>query len=246
MGKDILYIGIWKKGDDRMVYNLIYSDAKSGKGFAKRFNLPGVIRDREYDLTKGEKNSKIHYVSGNPNGEAEAVEVKLSQASTARKKVFEFDFADVEIKGRAARGITITKYPIRKVDFLKAGSSTLSKLNLWYDADSGRLNKDQRAVMDEAIAVLARGRVVVGIVGDVDPARAAGVGTGRSRVAISADGTRVASWLPKNRMTSLLPLACARAGVVHVPVNPLLKRWLRPPPDVPVAKTNLRGIWGLC
>lgn len=144
MGKDILYIGIWKKGDDRMVYNLIYSDAKSGKGFAKRFNLPGVIRDREYDLTKGEKNSKIHYVSGNPNGEAEVVEVKLSQSSTARKKVFQYDFADLEIKGRAAGGNTITKYPIRKVDFLKAGSSTLSKLNLWYDADSGRLNKDQR------------------------------------------------------------------------------------------------------
>jgi topoisomerase-4 subunit A len=127
-----------------MVYNLIYSDAKTGKGFAKRFNLPGVIRDKEYDLTQGEKNSKIHYVTGNPNGEAEVVEVKLTPASTARKKVFEFDFADVEIKGRAARGITITKYPIRKVDFVKAGSSTLSKLDLWYDADAGRLNKDKR------------------------------------------------------------------------------------------------------
>ena len=144
MGKDILYIGIWKKGDDRMVYNLIYSDAKSGKGFAKRFNLPGVIRDREYDLTQGDKNSRIYYVSGNPNGEAEVVEVKLSPASTARKKVFNFDFADVEIKGRAARGITMTKYPIRKVDFLKAGTSTLSKLDLWYDADAGRLNRDKR------------------------------------------------------------------------------------------------------
>lgn len=144
LGKDILYIGIWKKGDDRMVYNLIYSDAKTGKGFAKRFNLPGVIRDREYDLTQGEKNSKIHYVSGNPNGEAEIVEVKLSPASTARKKIFQFDFADLEIKGRAARGNIITKYPIRKVDFLKAGSSTLSKLDLWYDADTGRLNRDKR------------------------------------------------------------------------------------------------------
>lgn len=144
IGKDILYIGIWKKGDDRMVYNLIYSDAKTGKGFAKRFNLPGAIRDKEYDLTQGEKNSKIYYVSGNPNGEAEVVEVKLSPASTARKKIFKFDFADVEIKGRAARGITITKYPIRKVEFLKAGSSTLSKLDLWYDSDAGRLNKDKR------------------------------------------------------------------------------------------------------
>ncbi len=144
MGKDILFIGIWKKGDDRMVYNVIYSDAKTGKGFAKRFNVPGVIRDREYDLTGGDKNSRIYYVTGNPNGEAEVVTVKLSPTSTARKKIFEFDFEDVEIKGRAARGITITKYPIRKVEFLKAGTSTLSKLDLWYDADAGRLNRDKR------------------------------------------------------------------------------------------------------
>ncbi len=144
MGKDILYIGVWKKGDDRMVYNLIYSDGKSGKGFVKRFTMPGVIRDKEYDLTQGHPNSRIYYVSGNPNGEAEIVEVKLSQSSTARKKVFEFDFADLEVKGRGARGNILTKYPLRRVDFLQAGTSTLSKLNLWYDADAGRLNKDSR------------------------------------------------------------------------------------------------------
>jgi topoisomerase-4 subunit A len=144
MGKDILYAGIWKKGDDRMVYNVIYNDPKSGRGFAKRFNLPGVIRDKEYDLTQGTPNSKIFYVSGNPNGEAETVEVKLSQSSTARKKVFEFDFADLEVKGRGAKGNIITKYPMRKVDFLKAGGSTLSKLDLWYDDGSGRLNRDGR------------------------------------------------------------------------------------------------------
>ncbi|MCK6618011.1 MAG: DNA gyrase/topoisomerase IV subunit A [Cyclobacteriaceae bacterium] len=144
MGKDIMYIGVWKKGDDRMVYNMIYSDGKTGKGFVKRFTMPGVIRDKEYDLTQGNPNSRVHYISGNPNGEAEVVEVKLSQSSTARKKVFEFDFADLEVKGRGARGNTLTKYPIRKVDFLQAGTSTLSKLDLWYDADSGRLNKDKR------------------------------------------------------------------------------------------------------
>lgn len=146
MGKDILYIGVWKKGDDRMVYNVIYSDGKSGKGFVKRFAMPGVIRDKEYDLTQGHPNSMIHYVSGNPNGEAEVVEVKLSQSSTARKKVFEFDFSELEIKGRGSRGNTLTKYPIRKVDFLQAGTSTLSKLDLWYDADGGRLNKDKRGI----------------------------------------------------------------------------------------------------
>ena len=144
MGKDILYVGVWKKGDDRMVYNVIYTDGKSGKGFAKRFNMPGMTRDKEYPVATDDKNSRIHYVSGNPNGEAETVEIKLSQSSTARKKIFEFDFSELEVKGRGARGNTVTKYPIRKVDFLKAGTSTLSKLNLWYDADAARLNKDSR------------------------------------------------------------------------------------------------------
>lgn len=144
MGKDILFVGVWKKGDDRMVYNVIYTDGKSGKGFAKRFTIPGITRDKEYPIATDDKNSRIHYVSGNANGEAETVEVKLSQSSTARKKVFEYDFSELEVKGRSARGNTITKYPIRKVDFLKAGTSTLSKLNLWYDEASGRLNKDSR------------------------------------------------------------------------------------------------------
>jgi topoisomerase-4 subunit A len=144
MGKDILYVGIWKKGDDRMIYNVVYTDGKTGVSFAKRFAIPGVTRDKEYPIATDEKNSKIHYVSGNPNGEAETVEVKLSQASTARKKIFEYDFSDMEVKGRAVKGNTITKYPIRRVDFLKAGGSTLSKLNLWYDEASGRINKDER------------------------------------------------------------------------------------------------------
>ncbi|MCX7638700.1 MAG: DNA gyrase/topoisomerase IV subunit A, partial [Cyclobacteriaceae bacterium] len=144
MGKDIMYIGVWKKGDDRMVYNLIYSDGKTGKSFAKRFTMPGVIRDKEYDLTQGNPNSRVLYVSGNPNGEAEVVEIKLSQSSTARKKVFEFDFADLEVKGRGARGITVTKYPVRKVDKVREGTSTLGKIDMWYDSLAGRLNRDKR------------------------------------------------------------------------------------------------------
>ncbi len=164
MGKDILFIGVWKKGDTRMVYNAIYSDGKSGKGFVKRFTVPGIIRDKAYPVTQGNPNSKIHYVSGNPNGEAEVVEVKLSQSSTARKKIFEFDFAELEVKGRGARGNTLTKYPIRRVDFLQAGSSTLSRLDLWYDETTGRLNKDGRGKLlgkfdgdDQVIAFLRNG-----------------------------------------------------------------------------------------
>ncbi len=144
MGKDILHVGIWKKGDERMVYNMIYSDGKSGKSFAKRFTMPGIIRDKEYNLDQGNPNSKVHYLSANPNGEAEVVEVKLNPSSTARKKIFEFDFSELEIKGRGARGNTITKYPVRKVDLLQAGTSTLSGLDLWFDQASGRLNKDKR------------------------------------------------------------------------------------------------------
>jgi len=146
MGKDILHVGIWKKGDERMVYNLIYSDGKSGKTFAKRFSMPAIIRDKEYNLDQGNPNSKVHYLSANPNGEAEIVEVKLSQSSTARKKIFDFDFSELEIKGRGARGNTITKYPVRKVDFKEALGSTLSGLELWFEEASGRLNKDKRGL----------------------------------------------------------------------------------------------------
>jgi topoisomerase IV subunit A len=144
MGKEILHVGIWKKGDERMIYNLIYSDGKSGKTFAKRFAMSAIIRDKEYNLDQGNPNSKVHYLSANPNGEAEVVEVKLSQSSTARKKIFDFDFSELEIKGRGARGNTITKYPVRKVDFKEAKGSTLSGLELWFDEASGRLNKDKR------------------------------------------------------------------------------------------------------
>jgi len=144
MGKDILYAGVWKKGDERMVYNILYSDGKTGKSFVKRCTIPAIIRDKEYDLAQGNPNSKIHYLSANPNGEAEVVQVKLTAASTARKKIFDFDFSELEVKGRGARGNTITKYPVRKVDLLQAGVSTLSGLDLWFDPIAGRLNKEKR------------------------------------------------------------------------------------------------------
>jgi topoisomerase-4 subunit A len=144
MGKEIMYIGVWKKGDERMVYNMIYTDGATGKSFAKRFTVPGIIRDKEYPIGTDHANTRVHYVTANPNGEAQVVEVKLSQSSTARKKVFEFDFAELEIKGRGARGNTITKYPIRRVDLLESKGSTLSGLELWFDEHGGRLNKDKR------------------------------------------------------------------------------------------------------
>lgn len=163
VGKDILHVGVWRKGDERMVYNMIYTDAKSGKGFAKRFAMPAVIRDKEYDLTTGHPNNKVHYLSANPNGEAEVVEVKLTPASTARKKIFDFDFSELEIKGRGARGNVITKYPIRRVDFKESRGTTLGGLELWYDMASGRLNKEARGKRlgkfheDDRIIAVTRG-----------------------------------------------------------------------------------------
>ncbi len=144
MGKDIIHVGVWKKGDERMVYNMIYSDGGSGKSFAKRFAMPAIIRDKEYPLAQDNPNSKVHFLSANPNGEAQLVEVKLTQSSTARKKTFEYDFSELEIKGRGARGNTITKYPVKSVSLLEQKGSTLSGIELWFDEASGRLNKDKR------------------------------------------------------------------------------------------------------
>ena len=145
MGKDILYAGVWKKNDERMVYNLIYTDGKSGRTMVKRFSMLAVTRDKEYDLTKKSvKGTKVHYISANPNGEAEVVTVKLTSGCTARKKVYDFDFADIEIKGRGAGGNILTKYPVRKIEFKSEGVSTLTGVDIWYDTVTGRLNRDER------------------------------------------------------------------------------------------------------
>jgi len=144
MGKDIVHVGVFRKNDDRMTYNFIYLDGISGRTMVKRFQVSGVTRDKEYDLTKGTKGSKMLYMTANPNGEAELITVYLTQGAKARVKVFDFDFAEIEIKGRAAGGNILTRYPVRKVQFKMEGKSTLGGLNVFYDASVGRLNTDSR------------------------------------------------------------------------------------------------------
>ena len=144
VGKNIEYVGVFKKGDERMVYNLVYLDGTSGRSMIKRFNVMAVTRDKEYDLTKGGKGSKLLYFSANPNGEAETITVYLTAASSARKKIFDFDFAALDIKGRGAGGNILSRYPVRKIQFKAAGVSTLGGLDIWYDATIGRLNSDER------------------------------------------------------------------------------------------------------
>jgi len=144
VGKDIIHVAVFRKGDERMVYNLIYLDGTSGKAMVKRFQVLAVTRDREYDLTKGTKGSKILYMTANPNGEAEIITVYLTQGAKARIKVFDFDFSTIDIKGRNAGGNILTKYPIRKIQLKMEGVSTLGGLDIYYDASIGRLNTDQR------------------------------------------------------------------------------------------------------
>ena len=115
VGKGIIHVAVYKKGDERMVYNMIYKDGISGRSMIKRFNILSVTRDKEYHLAKEAKGSKVCYFTANPNGEAEVVTVYLKAKSNARKKTFDIDFSDYEIKGRFATGNIVTKYPVRKV-----------------------------------------------------------------------------------------------------------------------------------
>lgn len=147
VGKNILHVAVWKKGDDRLVYNLIYYDSLSGKSFAKRFTVTSIIRDKAYDITKGGEKSKILYFTANPNSESEIVTVYLNPASRARKKVFEFDFGTLAIKGRGAGGNTLTRYPVRRIVQKEAGGSTLGGLDVYFDENVGRLNTDKRGVL---------------------------------------------------------------------------------------------------
>jgi topoisomerase-4 subunit A len=143
IGKDILHVAVFRKNDERTTYNMIYVDGKSGISYAKRFNVTGITRDKEYDLTKtDDAKSRVHYFTANPNGEAEVVRVVLSPSSSARHKEFDFYFEELEIKARTSLGNQVTKYPIRKVNFKEAGKSTLSGRKIWFDATFGRLNSE--------------------------------------------------------------------------------------------------------
>ncbi|HEY1115266.1 MAG TPA: DNA gyrase/topoisomerase IV subunit A, partial [Chitinophagaceae bacterium] len=146
IGKDIIYAAVFRKGDDRTTYNMIYSDGENGVSYAKRFNVTGITRDKEYDLTKGHDRSKVHYFTANPNGEAEVVRVVLSPNCTARNKEFEFYFEELEIKSRSSMGNQVTKYPVRSVKFKEAGVATLGSIRLWFDDKFGRLNHEGKGI----------------------------------------------------------------------------------------------------
>ena len=144
VGKDIIHVAVFKKKDKRTVYNMIYRDGGRGPSFIKRFTVTGVTRDREYDLTPGNKGSTVWYFTANPNGEAETITVNLRQKGGLKKLKWDLDFAEIMIKGRAAKGNLVTKNAIKRVELKYKGVSTLKPRKIWFDDTIGRLNVDGR------------------------------------------------------------------------------------------------------
>ncbi len=164
VGENIIHIDVFRKNDDRTIYNLIYRDGKKGPWFVKRFAVMGVTRDKEYILTAGNPDSKIVYFTANPNGEAEIVKVLLRPKPKLKKTSFEFDFATLTIKGRASKGNTLTKNPIKQITKRDDGVSTLGARSIWYDESVKRLNTDGRGrnigdfmADDKLLAIMSNG-----------------------------------------------------------------------------------------
>jgi topoisomerase-4 subunit A len=143
-GKNIIHVAVWKKGDDRTVYNAIYQDGVSKVSYVKRFAVQSITRDREYDVTTGSKGSHISYFTSNPNGEAEKVLVLLRQLAKLKKLKIDLDFANVAVKGRSSKGNIVTKFPVKRIELKEKGESTLEARKVWFDPAVQRLNSDER------------------------------------------------------------------------------------------------------
>jgi len=144
VGKGIIYCNVWKKADERTIYNVIYQDGAKGYAMVKRFAVTGVTRDKDYQITKGTVGSKVLYFSANPNGEAEIVNIQLKPIPGIKKFNFDYDFKLLAIKGRNSLGNILSKYPVKKVQMKEQGVSTLSALKIWYDDVTRRLNTEER------------------------------------------------------------------------------------------------------
>lgn len=140
VGKSIIYVGIFRRNDERTIYNAVYRDGKTGIAYQKRFAVTGVTRDKEYDLTKGSDKSKVLYFSANPNGEAEIIKVYLRPRSKLKKTIFEVDFSNLAIKGRGSMGNILSKHAVMRVQKIEEGVSTLGGRKIWFDPETKRLN----------------------------------------------------------------------------------------------------------
>lgn len=144
IGKNVMHIDVFRKDDNRTIYNLVYRDGKTGFSYMKRFAVTGITRDKEYDMTMGNKGSRILYFSANPNGEAEVLKVILKPKARIKKLVFEVNMGELTIKGRQSQGNILTKNEVHKISLHERGISTLGGLKVWFDPDVLRLNADKR------------------------------------------------------------------------------------------------------
>ncbi len=144
VGKEIIHGAVWQKADERTTYNAIYLDGKTGITYAKRFNVPAVTRQTEYDITQGSPNSKLLYFAARANGESEVVNLQLTPQCTAKIKMFDFDFGELAIKGRSSQGNIVTKYPVRQIKAREVGMSSLGAKKWYFDDIVGRLNDNER------------------------------------------------------------------------------------------------------
>ena len=164
VGKNILYVAVFKKNDSRTIYNVVYRDGKKGYCFMKRFNVTSMTRDKEYDLTQGTPGSKVMYFTANPNGEAEVIKVTLDPSPKLKKIFIEKDFSEVMIKGRASKGNLLTKNSVHRIGLKSRGHSTLGGRKVWYDPDVNRLNYDEHGQFlgeffdeDQILVILTNG-----------------------------------------------------------------------------------------
>ena len=146
VGTDTIHIAVFKRGDDRTVYNVVYRDGKKGTYFMKRFNVTGVARDKEYDLTQGKPGSRVVYFTANPNGEAEIIKVTLKPALHLKKLEVCKDLSELAVKSRTARGNVLTKFDVKSITLKQKGHSTLGGRKVWFDADVLRVNYDEHGM----------------------------------------------------------------------------------------------------
>jgi len=144
VGKNIIHAAVWKKGDDRTIYNMVYRDGVSGVSYVKRFAVTSITREKPYALASESKGSKVLYLSVNPNGEAEKIHIYLRNLKRLKKTSIHFDFADIAIKGRSAKGNILSKQPIKKIELKDEGISTLGAQEVWFDSTVLRLNTEGR------------------------------------------------------------------------------------------------------
>lgn len=145
-GKDIIYVGLFNRGDSRMTYNALYKDGESGIYYAKRFAVTGITRDKEYDLTMGTKGSSVMWFTANRNAEAENLKIYLRPRPNIKKLVIDYNFAELGIKGRASRGNVVSKNPIKSISQTGKAVSTIGGKDIWFDSDIQRLNEDSRGI----------------------------------------------------------------------------------------------------